>query len=164
MNRPQVRTKHATIFVALVAVASIAGVAWSVFDIPAHARLWGGDWHDRHSGIARLCGDDRAALLDGMPAYGVDTLDITEAQEPAWQTFAATLHQSGQSFDTLCADLAEAGTPENAPQTLALAETAIAAGHAALRITRPAFDSLYAVLDNEQRSVIDGLLTQPMHR
>ena len=72
--------------------------------------------------------------------------------------FAEALRAASDSLEGVCADAAAA--PATAPEGLALAEAALAAGTEAVRDIRPAFEALYAALDADQRASLDNLLAR----
>ena len=149
MKKPHTRTKHFTIFAAILAVLGLGALAWTAFD--AHASV-GGHWRG-HNGIARACEMDQGAAIAAALVYGQEHLDITAAQQTEWSAFADALHSAGGRLEALCGEIA--ATPATAPDALALAETATLAGLEAIRDIRPSFDALYAVLDADQRALVD---------
>ncbi len=99
--------------------------------------------------MTQACDRDFTALV----ADGKTHLAITADQESAWTAFTDSLDHTSDRLKTLCGDMR--ALPATAPEALALAETATVAGLEAIRDVRPAFNALYAVLDDEQRATIN---------
>jgi hypothetical protein len=145
MKKPHTRTNHFNIFAIALAVVAFGALAWTAFDAYAGNT---GQWRG-HSGMAQACDRDFTALV----ADGKAHLAITAEQQATWAAFTASLDRTSDRLKTLCGDMT--ALPATAPEALALAETATVAGLEAIRDVRPAFDALYAVLDDEQRAIIN---------
>ena len=159
IKRPHERSKHFNIFLVALAVLAAGAVIFAYADgyaRPHRVHGWAASGHGE--GIARFCADDRGGALDAALVYGAHALDVGDAQQAPWDAFAEALRAASDSLEGVCADAAAA--PATAPEGLALAEAALAAGTEAVRDFRPAFDALYAALDADQRASLDDLLAR----
>jgi Spy/CpxP family protein refolding chaperone len=88
--------------------------------------------------------------LSGLKAQ----LQITAAQEPAWQAFTAAAKQQVAGMQAMFAQVQrqDAGT---APERLALQSTLMQQRGAAMATMSNALNALYAVLTPEQRAIVD---------
>ena len=89
--------------------------------------------------------------------FGEHKLDIKDEQSVEWLALGESLRAASARAEAVCAEVGDG--PADATQALALAETAAIATAAAIGEVRPAFDALYAVLDDGQRSMLDGMIT-----
>lgn len=124
-------------------------------DAPRHHGF--GHWHGGHGdGWSHLCAQPDAAL-DGITAYLKRALAPTEAQAEAFARLARSLGDAASLMARACDGGGSASADETAAAALERMETLMAAGLEALRGVRPAFDALYAVLDERQRATLDAL-------
>jgi hypothetical protein len=105
-----------------------------------------------HGGFSALC-DPRAAA---GATWGVNRIEkfvkITAAQRPAFDQLLAAV--------VAAADLKNASCPARIPtasdERLAFLEQRLESLRQAVHLVRPAFDSFYALLDDEQKRRING--------
>ena len=94
-----------------------------------------------------------AARLEGRIAYLRAELRITDAQAPAWETFAAALRAGREHLDAARAALQESGTGADPMTRLQSYENHLRARTEAIHMTRMAFNTLYGQLDDAQKRV-----------
>ncbi len=113
----------------------------------------------RFHGMAprRLFCENREALLAGALAFLRSKLEITGAEEDAWQRFSASARQSMAALAEPCAALAQQHQPATLPDRLALAEKMAAAHLQVIQSLQPALAELYSALTPEQRERLDAL-------
>jgi hypothetical protein len=96
---------------------------------------------------------DHAAVVDGRLEYMKSALNITSAQESAWQTFSSASKAEAASMDAMRQKMGDsAGT---APSRMAAHAEAMQQRAAAMAAVSKAFEGLYAVLTPEQRAIAD---------
>lgn len=108
-------------------------------------------------GPHRLLCENREALLAGGLAFLHTKLEITGAEEQAWQRFGAAARQSVAALAEPCAALAQQHQPMPLPDRLALAEKMAAAHLQVIQSLQPALADLYSALTPEQRQRLDAL-------
>lgn len=137
-----------------------AGVALAVAAV-AYAQPFGGmgPGHGRGMGMGMgpghgpMAGVDPVAMADARLADMKARLQITPAQESAWQGFAATAKQQAASMQAARAQMREStGT---APDRMALRTQVMQQRTASMAAMTGALDTLYSVLTPEQRAVAD---------
>ncbi len=113
----------------------------------------------RFHGMAphRLLCENREALLAGGLAFLRTKLEITGAEEQAWQRFSAAARHSAAALAEPCAALAQQHQPMTLPDRLALVEKMAAAHLQVLQSLQPALADLYSALTPEQRQRLDAL-------
>jgi len=125
-------------------------------------RGWG------HGGQARafehVCGEERDERLTQMVAFVESFVDFTPEQVGAWQGLVDALRGGSDMVGASCANLEPLPEDATAPERLAQVELVASTGLDVLRQVRPAFDSLYAVLDDDQKAALDGLINRRHHR
>ena len=94
-----------------------------------------------------------AARLEGRIAYLRAELRITDAQAPAWETFAEALRSGREHLDAARAALQESGTGADPMARLQSYENHLRARTEAIHMTRMAFNTLYGQLDDAQKRV-----------
>lgn len=120
----------------------------------AHASHRCGPWHHWRSDY----GWRHHRVHDGLAAWldrAHRRLDITVAQDPAWERFAAAVAEAVRLFDEPELHCASTG---GAPGTIERLAEMTRAADEAMRELRPAFDELYAQLDEAQRRRMDRML------
>ena len=148
---------------ALVVGAGRVADRWS--DKPAQAaevsvaqadgRYWSGIGHRwRHRGEGRghagagWCGADWVGL-EAWDGYIVRVLSLTDEQSKAWTQLRMAIQSTRPSLEQACADVSTTGA------TMARAETMLTVGLDAVRQVWPAFEAFYAVLNDDQRRMMD---------
>jgi hypothetical protein len=141
------------------AIAQVHGGGPAGFHL---ARDGGHGWHGRGGGprhLARLCDEERRSdWIEAGIERVEEAIELTSEQETAWGQLTGTVRSAGERVDQACAEAREAGRPQTASDRLARAEIMLSTGLAVVQEVRPAFDSFYATLDDEQKATIDGLM------
>ena len=120
---------------------------------PAH---WRGE---RRRGMAMICSDRRDRRIEAGLAFVEGFVEFTPEQTVAWQDLAQAVRAGSATIGETCQTLSEEGMPETAPERLALAETVAATALDVLQNIRPAFDRLYATLNDKQKKALDDLIS-----
>ncbi|MCB4824877.1 Spy/CpxP family protein refolding chaperone [Roseicella aerolata] len=94
-----------------------------------------------------------AARLEGRIAFLRSELRITDAQAAAWDTFANTLRSGREHLDAARAALQEGATAVDPMARLESHERHLRERAEAMHMTRMAFNTLYAQLDDAQKRV-----------
>jgi hypothetical protein len=139
------------------------GYAQEMSAMPAHFGGWrhGGHHGWRHGGGMRhLCGEGRDQRIDGFVELVESFVTFTPEQGEAWQGLVAAVRTSSASIDAACAELAGAGPPRTAADKLGRLETMLAKGLDVVQQVRPAFDTFYATLNDQQKQAIDDLASR----
>ncbi|MCO6419321.1 Spy/CpxP family protein refolding chaperone [Siccirubricoccus sp. KC 17139] len=106
-------------------------------------------------GMGAMGGDQpvggSAARLEGRIAFLRTELRITDAQAPAWDTFANTLRAGREHLDAARAALQDSGRAADPMARLASFESHLRERTEAIHMTRMAFDTLYSQLDDAQK-------------
>ncbi len=95
--------------------------------------------------------------VERVIGYARSHLRIAPDQIEAWEKFVDAVRAGAQGVQSARVATPIPGDIPVAPARLAHMATVAAAGADALRRVRPAFESLYAALDREQRSVLERL-------
>lgn len=150
-----------TVIAAVIAGLSIAA-ATATF-----AQPFGGMGQGPGAGMGM--GHRHGPMAGGDPSVMVETrmtdmkalLQITAAQEPAWQTFAAAAKQQATAMQAMRAQMQQsAGT---APERMAQRTAMMQQRSAGMATMSTAFNTLYAALTLEQKAVADqhaGMMSQ----
>jgi hypothetical protein len=117
---------------------------------------WGGP-HRRHGGAHGDIEQRTARLID----FVEDAFRFDPNQQAAWRELAKRLRAAAATFDDAHEDPPVEGL--GAKERLARAETSLAAGLAALRSIRPAFDAFYDTLTPAQRKSLDAFAAHRHH-
>jgi hypothetical protein len=140
-----------------VAILVVLGAAWALAQTtpPAAAPPFIARFH----GMAprRLFCENRDALLAGALAFAHTKIEITGAQEQAWQRFSDAARHSMAALAEPCAALAQQHQPTTLPDRLALAEKMAAAHLQVIQSLQPPLAELYSALTPEQRQRLDAL-------
>jgi len=113
-------------------------------------------------GHGRMAGVDPATRVDSRLTYLKTQLQITTAQETAWQEFAATAIQQASSRQAARAQMWDsAGT---APERMALRAQMMQQRAASMTTMSNALTALYAVLTPEQKTIADQSFGRGGHR
>jgi hypothetical protein len=117
---------------------------------------WHGGGHGRFAEF--VCSDTRDEILEDRVAFVESFVDFTDEQEPAWQQLAAAIRAGSAKVGEACAEL-EAPDP-TAPAHLARVELILRTGLDIVQQVRPAFEEFYAVLDDNQKTALDKLVSR----
>lgn len=82
---------------------------------------------------------------------------FTPEQSRAWKTFMNSLQEADVQMGQICSEQIPALQSGTAPEKLAQVEKLMAMGLDALRKIRPAFNSFYGTLSQEQRHALDEM-------
>ncbi|SCC91793.1 conserved exported hypothetical protein [Thiomonas sp. X19] len=99
---------------------------------------------------------DTAAMVDGHLADTKAALNITAAQEPAWQAFATQAKQQAEAMQTMRGKLREANA--TAPDRMQARTQLLQQRLTGMEAMTKALKHLYAVLSPEQRSIANQRL------
>ena len=117
---------------------------------------WHGGGHGRFA--EHVCSDARDEILEDRLAFVESFVDFTDEQEPAWQQLTAAIRAGSAKVGEACAEL-EAPDP-TAPAHLARVELILSTGLDIVEGVRPAFEQFYAVLDDDQKTALDKLVSR----
>ena len=120
---------------------------------------WGGRGGQARA-FERVCGEERDERLTQMITFIESFVDFTPDQVGAWQGLVDALRGGSDTVGASCANLTPLPDDATAPERLAQVELVASTGLEVLREVRPAFDALYAVLDEEQKEALDGLINR----
>ena len=113
-------------------------------------------------GHGRMAGVDPVTMADSRLADMKAQLQITAAQETAWQEFAATAKQQAASMQAARAQMWDsAGT---APERMALRTQMMQQRTAGMTTMTNALTAFYAVLTPEQKAIADQSFERGGHR
>jgi hypothetical protein len=113
----------------------------------------------RHDGAA--WGPDRVADLAGRVS---DELDLSAPQREAWRRVTGLLAANGGALEHLRGALAALYSPGPAPVRLGNVEAVMVTGLDVLHQVRPAFESFYATLGDDQKRRFDALVESRRRR
>ena len=99
-------------------------------------------------------GFDPAVMVDSRLSNLKAQLQITAAQEPAWQAFTAAARQQVADMQAIHNQMQQQGAG-TAPERLALHSAIMQQRSAAMATMSTAFNALYAVLTPEQKTLAD---------
>jgi protein CpxP len=145
----------------------VAAVALAVAAV-AYAQPFGGMGHGYGPGMGMgpgqgpMAGVDPAAMADSRLSDLKARLQITTAQEAAWQAFATQAKAQAASMQAIRAQMqASTGT---APEQMGQRATAMQQRAAGMATMANAFGALYAVLSREQKAIADQNVGMMGHR
>jgi hypothetical protein len=117
---------------------------------------WHGGGHGRFA--EHVCSDARDEILEERLAFVESFVDFTDQQEPVWQQLAAAIRAGSAKVGEVCAELEAPDT--TAPAHLARVELILSTGLDIVEGVRPAFEQFYAVLDDNQKTALDKLVSR----
>ena len=125
-----------------------------------------GGWGRGAEGRAydRICSEERDERLTQVIAFVESFIDFAPEQTAAWQGLIDALRGGSATIGESCANLAPLPAEATAPERLAQVELVASTGLEVLNQVRPAFDALYAVLEDEQKTALDGLINHRHRR
>lgn len=135
-----------------VAAAVLVGVAPAIAAASWHGgwQGWGHGRHARHQHGWCAGGDTR--LGEAMALVEMH-LALKPGQQDAWARLVETVETTGRDLKAACGSAAG-----DVPGEFRRLEAGIEAGLVAVRTIRPHLEALYAALEPDQRSRLDGLL------
>lgn len=113
-----------------------------------------------HHGLARFCAPERGERINDLARFVESFIKLTPDQTTAWNRLLDSLRAGSTSIDSACEEFARADKPDTATERLARVESLLSAGLDAVRQVRPAFDGFYAALDEDQKRIIDELISK----
>lgn len=141
--------------IALTAAALAAGGLPALAEGYSWHSGWGhGGWGQaRHARHMDWCATERRpGLGEGMTLIEMH-LALRPEQQDAWVRVVKAVERTGRERQTFCAR-----PPGDTPSAMARLEVRMEAGLTAIRAIRPHLEALYAELDAEQRTRLDGLM------
>ena len=119
-----------------------------------------GEGNMRQRGMAEgmMHGGDSAAMVDRHLADTKAALNITAAQEPAWQAFATQAKQQAEAMQTMRGKLQDADANATAPDRMQARTQLLQQRLTGMEAMTKALKHLYAVLSPEQRSIANQRL------
>ena len=125
----------------------------------------GHGWHGKrhHGGPGHFCAGARGEKLEHAIDFVQSFVDFTPEQVGAWQGLVEALRGGSDTVGASCSNLTPLPEDATAPERLAQVELVASTGLEVLREVRPAFDALYAVLDEDQKAALDGLINRRRH-
>lgn len=144
---------------------SLAGNAVGTMAKHAGFSGWHGGRHGgRHArGMAMVCGDYRDQKLEAAVGFVEGFVGFDANQQAAWKELSAALRDASKSVGGACDRILPADGDATAPQKLAKVQLVIETGLATVKRVRPAFDALYATLNDKQKKALDGLMSHRHH-
>ena len=129
---------------------------------PAHFRGHRqGGWQGRSGhGIAMVCSDRRDRRIGNVVDLIESFVDFTAEQTEAWNNLTQAVRDSSAAVGTACEGVVDAEMPRTAPERIARLELMLTVGLEVVGRVRPAFDSFYAVLTDEQKKTVDALISR----
>lgn len=137
-------------------LGAVAGVVATVAVAGTVAIAHGG----RGAHMERLCGDDRMAHIERAMTEARQELALKPQQEPAFAELEAAVERGNGIVAETCGRIEGAERPDNPVEHLARAETFMSAGLEVVQTVRPAFEDLYATLDDTQRDKLDAFMRE----
>ncbi len=117
--------------------------------------------HHRGPGFARFCNDERReAWIEDRVQLIESFAEFTPEQTEAWTGLKDAVNAASAQVGETCEQAREAGRPENTPERLARAEAFMTAGLSVVQEVRPAFETFYASLDDDQKQALDRMVTR----
>ena len=98
------------------------------------------------------------AIIDGRLAYLKGELEITDAQEPAWDGYVSAVKGRVEAMKSLRETMPDAMEKGTAIERIDARIAGMEAMLAAMKAMKPATEALYAVLSDDQKKVADELI------
>ena len=120
-----------------------------------------GEGNMRQRGMAEgmMHGGDSAAMVDRHLADTKTALNITAAQEPAWQAFATQAKQQAEAMQTMRGKLQDADANATAPDRMQARTQLLQQRLTGMEAMTKALKHLYTVLSPEQRTIANQRLS-----
>ena len=110
----------------------------------------------RH-GMKMVCSDRRAEKVEDAIGFAEAFFTFKGEQKVAWDGLATALRDGSTTIGKHCEAMKAHSGQETAIGKFARMETMLAAGLEVLQTVRPAFDKLYATLDEKQQAALDKM-------
>lgn len=111
----------------------------------------------RH-GMRMICSDRRAEKVEDAIGFAEAFFTFKGEQKTAWDGLAAALRDGSETIGKHCEAMKESGREDSATGKFARVETMLTAGLEVVQTVRPAFDKLYATLDEKQQTALDKMM------
>lgn len=100
--------------------------------------------------------------IEGRVAFLKAELQVTDAQMPAWNTFAATMRTDAASMKAMHEEMMKGGMPTTMPDRMALRHKMMSSRLSMMDHSEASMKALYAVLSPDQRKAFDQMMSGPM--
>ena len=171
-RRPGPKTSHIVLLGAAIAVGTallVTGLSAADDETAFSANGRSGPlmlagWRHRWHGGGRgrfaefVCSDARDEILEDRVAFVESFVDFADEQQPAWQQLTAAIRAGSAKVGEACAELEALDT--SATGHLARVELIFSTGLDIVQQVRPAFEQFYAVLDDDQKTALDKLVSR----
>ena len=111
----------------------------------------------RH-GMRMICSDRRADKVEDAIGFAEAFFTFRGEQKVAWDGLAAALREGSTTIGKHCEAMKAEGRQKTATGKFARMETMLTAGLEVVKKVRPAFDKLYATLDEKQQAALDKMI------
>ena len=118
-----------------------------------------GNMRQRGMAEGMMHGGDSAAMVDRHLADIKAALNITAAQEPAWQAFATQAKQQAETMQTMRGKLRDADADATAPDRMQARTQLLQQRLTGMEAMTKALKHLYTVLSPEQRTIANQRLS-----
>ncbi len=118
-----------------------------------------GNMRQRGMAEGMMHGGDSAAMVDRHLADTKAALNITAAQEPAWQAFATQAKQQAETMQTMRGKLRDADADATAPDRMQARTQLLQQRLTGMEAMTKALKHLYTVLSPEQRTIANQRLS-----
>ena len=118
-----------------------------------------GNMRQRGMAEGMMHGGDSAAMVDRHLADTKAALNITAAQEPAWQAFATQAKQQAEAMQTMRGKLQDANANATAPDRMQARTQLLQQRLTGMEAMTKALKHLYTVLSPEQRTIANQRLS-----
>jgi len=109
----------------------------------------------RHAAYDRICGEERNERVDRALQHARIELQPKPDQTAAWDAFVLAVNDGSARVGETCATLGKSDREQTPPERLARMQTIMATGLDVVSTVQPAFENLYAVLDDKQKARVD---------
>lgn len=113
----------------------------------------------RH-GMRMICSDRRAEKVEDAIGFAEAFFTFRGEQKVAWDGLAAALREGSATIGKHCEAMKAEGRQKTATGKFARMETMLTAGLEVVKTVRPAFDKLYATLDEKQQAALDKMISR----
>lgn len=160
------------ILLSTAAVVAVGGIAFTVagpgahvaqagmfaFAAEAHGRGWRGHRGGHGHRMRMLCSDQRTERLNQMIGFGDAFFNFEGEQQAAWAGLTATLREASDEVGQRCEAVKAEGRATLPTERLARMEGHLSTGLSIVQKVRPAFDTFYGTLNDEQKAALDQFM------
>ena len=115
---------------------------------------------DMRRAINKLCGDDRAGMIESVSGFVEGFVNFTPEQTGPWNNLMQSVNDGSAMIDTACEKVTVVETAQSAPEHLAHIETLLETGLSVVQRVRPAFGEFYEALSAEQKQALESLMSR----